>query len=197
MSFLDAETIRLWNYRALHGSAESLTLCRRLMVSYLFSHFFFPCRTQTCRFSGLKIYPGKGMLFIRVDGQQFLFLKQKCKSLFNQRKRPAKLAWTVLYRKQHRKDQEQQVARKKRRTTTRVATRAVAGASLEVIAKKKSEKPEQRKASREAALREIKDRAKKAKADKAADRAAARAAGKATKNVPRGAGKGGAKSTGR
>jgi hypothetical protein len=35
--------------------------------------------------------------------QQFLFLKQKCRSLFLQRKRPAKLAWTVLYRKQHRK----------------------------------------------------------------------------------------------
>lgn len=26
-------------------------------------------RTQTCRFSGLRIYPGKGVLFIRVDGQ--------------------------------------------------------------------------------------------------------------------------------
>lgn len=35
--------------------------------------------------------------------QQFLFLKQKCRALFNQRKRPAKLAWTTLYRKQHRK----------------------------------------------------------------------------------------------
>ena len=61
------------------------------------------CRTQTCRFSGLRIYPGKGMLYVRVDGQQFLFLKQKCKSLFNQRKRAAKIAWTTTYRKQHRK----------------------------------------------------------------------------------------------
>ena len=43
------------------------------------------------------------MLYIRVDGQQILFLKQKCKSLFNQRKRAAKIAWTVTYRKQHRK----------------------------------------------------------------------------------------------
>lgn len=137
------------------------------------------------------------MLFIRVDGQQFLFLKQKCKALFNQRKRPAKIAWTTLYRKQHRKDQEQLVARKKRRASTKVATRSVAGASLEVIAKKKAEKPEARKASREAALREIKERAKKVKADKSAEKAAARAAGKAVKNVPRGAGKGGAKSTGR
>lgn len=35
--------------------------------------------------------------------QQFLFLRKKCRSLHNQRKRPAKLAWTVTYRKQHRK----------------------------------------------------------------------------------------------
>jgi len=130
-------------------------------------HAFGSCRTQTCRFSGLKIYPGRGMLFIRVDGQQFLFLKQKCRALFNQRKRPAKLAWTTTYRRQHRKDQEQQVARKKRRSSARVVTRAVAGASVEVIAKKKAEKPEQRKASREAALRQIKERSKKAKAERA------------------------------
>jgi large subunit ribosomal protein L24e len=26
-------------------------------------------KTQTCRFSGLRIYPGKGILFIRIDGQ--------------------------------------------------------------------------------------------------------------------------------
>lgn len=139
------------------------------------------------------------MLYIRMDGQQFLFLKQKCRSLFMQRKRPAKLAWTTVYRKQHRKDLEAQVARKKRRNTTRIATRAVGGASMEVIAKKKSEKPELRKASREAALREIKDRAKKDKADKATVRTAAKAAGKAAgKSMPRATGgKGGAKNTGR
>ncbi len=35
--------------------------------------------------------------------QQFLYLKQKCKSLHQQRKRPAKIAWTTLYRKAHHK----------------------------------------------------------------------------------------------
>ena len=125
------------------------------------------------------------MLYIRVDGQQLLFLKQKCRSLFNQRKRPAKLAWTATYRKQHRKDQEQMVARKKRRSAARVVNRSVAGASLEVIAKKRAEKPEQRKASREAALREIKERTKKAKSEKTAQKAAARAQGQAAR-VPKG-----------
>lgn len=45
------------------------------------------------------------------------------------------------------------VARKKRRAANRGTTRSIAGASLEVIQKKRAEKPEQRQASREAALR--------------------------------------------
>ncbi|CAL8470921.1 g10463 [Coccomyxa elongata] len=142
-------------------------------------------KTATCRFSGLRIYPGRGILYVRVDGQQYLFLNQKCKSLFAQRKRPAKIAWTVTYRKQHKKDQETQIARKKRRTTTRTQTRSIAGASMEVIAKKRAEKPEVRKASREAALREVKERLKKQKQDKAALKAAEakRGGGKAAKTV--------------
>ena len=59
-----------------------------------------------------------------------------------------------------------EVARKKRRNTGKAAARAIAGVSLEVINKKRSEKPEVRQASREAALREVKERAKKAKAEK-------------------------------
>lgn len=50
-------------------------------------------------------------------------------------------------------DLEAQVARKKRRNVNKSATRSVAGVSMEVIQKKKAEKPEARKASREAALR--------------------------------------------
>lgn len=89
------------------------------------------------------------------------------------------------------------VQRKKRRSSGKGALRSVAGASLEVLAKRRTEKPEARKASREAALREVKERAKKARADKAAARAAAPKHDKVAKNVPRGAGKGGARSTGR
>lgn len=131
--------------------------------------------------------------------QQFLFLHKKCKSLFNQRKRPAKLAWTTTYRKQHRKDQDISVTRRKRRTAAKNVVRSVAGASLEVITKRRTEKPELRKASREATLREIKERARKSKADKSAQREANKAAAKAApvKNVPRGAGGKGSKSTGR
>ncbi|KAK9819774.1 hypothetical protein WJX72_002199 [[Myrmecia] bisecta] len=150
-------------------------------------------KTTTCRFSGLRIYPGRGIIYIKTDGQQWLFINRKAKSLFMQRKRSAKIAWTTVYRKQHKKDLEAQVARKKRRTANRVQARAIVGVSLEVINKRRSEKPEQRKASREAALREVKERAKKTRADKAATKSSDVKKGgpKAAKVMPRSAPKGG------
>ncbi|KAL6758061.1 60S ribosomal protein [Haematococcus lacustris] len=129
-------------------------------------------KTTVCRFSGLRIYPGKGILFVRVDSQQYLFLNKKCKALYNNRLRPAKLAWTVAYRKQHKKDQVSEVQRKKRRNLNKSAARSIVGASLEVINKRRTEKPEVRQASRDAALREVKERAKKAKAEKVAKQGA-------------------------
>ena len=60
-------------------------------------------KTEVCRFSGLKIYPGHGMRLTKTDSQTFLFLNAKCKRLFNLRLRPAKLAWTTQYRKAHKK----------------------------------------------------------------------------------------------
>jgi large subunit ribosomal protein L24e len=66
-----------------------------------------------------------------------------------------------------------EVSRKKRRANTKSQARAIVGASLEVINRKRQEKPEQRQASREAAIREIKERMKKKKAEKAATKVAA------------------------
>ena len=40
-----------------------------------------------------------GELFL----QTYLFLNQKARSMFHQRKRPAKLAWTAQFRKAHKK----------------------------------------------------------------------------------------------
>lgn len=88
-------------------------------------------RTELCRFSGAKIYPGKGIRFVRSDSQVifgslwvsfclltwmyllhhyatlifqvFLFANSKCKRYFHNRLKPAKLTWTAMYRKQHKK----------------------------------------------------------------------------------------------
>ena len=52
-------------------------------------------KTDTCSFSGLRIYPGHGIFFIRGDSKGFKFVNRKVKSLFTQRLNPPKLAWTV------------------------------------------------------------------------------------------------------
>jgi hypothetical protein len=53
-----------WAPRATAGA-----LAAGLVAAWLYKLLVMSCRTQTCRFSGLRIYPGKGVLFIRVDGQ--------------------------------------------------------------------------------------------------------------------------------
>lgn len=108
------------------------------------------------------------MKFVRTDTQIFTFLKSKCRTLFNQRKKPAKLAWTSLYRKQHKKDATSEVTKRKKRGGKATLSRAIAGASLEVIQKKRAEKPEVRQAARDSALREVKERMKKVKVSRIA-----------------------------
>ncbi|KAL4340467.1 hypothetical protein GQ457_08G018660 [Hibiscus cannabinus] len=128
-------------------------------------------KTELCRFSGAKIYPGKGIRFVRSDSQVFLFSNSKCKRYFHNRLKPSKLTWTAMYRKQHKKDIAQEAVKKRRRATKKPYSRSIVGATLEVIQKKRSEKPEVRDAAREAALREIKERIKKTKDEKKAKKA--------------------------
>ncbi|ONM06847.1 60S ribosomal protein L24-2 [Zea mays] len=106
-------------------------------------------KTELCRFSGQKIYPGKGIRFIRADSQVFLFANSKCKRYFHNRLKPAKLTWTAMYRKQHKKDIHAEAVKKRRRATKKPYSRSIVGASLEVIQKKRAEKPEVRDAARD------------------------------------------------
>ncbi|XP_061988006.1 large ribosomal subunit protein eL24 [Rosa rugosa] len=128
-------------------------------------------KTELCRFSGAKIYPGRGIRFIRSDSQVFLFVNSKCKRYFHNRLKPSKITWTAMFRKQHKKDSAQESVKKKRRATKKPYSRSIVGATLEVIQKRRTEKPEVRDAAREAALREIKERIKKTKDEKKAKKA--------------------------
>ncbi|CAL9085971.1 unnamed protein product [Musa textilis] len=147
-------------------------------------------KTELCRFSGAKIYPGKGIRFVRSDSQVFLFANSKCKRYFHNRLKPAKLTWTAMYRKQHKKDIHAEAVKKRRRATKKPYSRSIVGATLEVIQKKRTEKPEVRDAAREAALREIKERIKKTKDEKKAKKAEIMAKTQKTQTkagVPKGA----------
>ena len=117
---------------------------------------------EKCAFSEFNIFPGHGMRFIRRDGTPLFLINAKAKSMVNQRKKPAKLRWTIRWRILNKKGLDSNIAKKRARRAVK-AQRAVVGMSLEEIKKKKLQKPEFRSAQREAALREVKERNKKAK----------------------------------
>ena len=45
----------------------------------------------------------QGKLYVRGDSKIFRFQNGKTESLFLQRKNPRRIAWTTLYRRQHKK----------------------------------------------------------------------------------------------
>merc|ERR1712087_676899 len=127
-------------------------------------------KTDICGFSGLRIYPGHGITYVRTDQKAFKFISCKSKSLFIQRMNPRKIAWTQLYRRMHKKGTMEEAARKKTKRTNKTTTKAVVGASLEVIRAKRNQKPEVRAAAREAALREVKEKIRQSKLLKKAEK---------------------------
>uniref|UniRef100_A0A8R7VBE8 Large ribosomal subunit protein eL24-related N-terminal domain-containing protein n=1 Tax=Triticum urartu TaxID=4572 RepID=A0A8R7VBE8_TRIUA len=106
--------------------------------------------------------------FVCAQNQVFLFSNSKCKRYFHNHLKPAKFTWTARFRKQHKKDIHAEAAKKRWRTTKRPYSRSIVSASLDVIQKKRAEKPEVRDAAREAALRKKKKRIKKTKDEKRA-----------------------------
>merc|ERR1712183_1097894 len=127
-------------------------------------------RTYDDTFSGQKIYPGKGKLFVRSDSKVFRFQNGKTESLFLQRKNPRRIAWTTLYRRQHRKGISEEVAKKRSRRTVK-HQRAIVGASLDVIKERRSQRPEARTAARTAAIKEGKEKKAAAESAKKAEKA--------------------------
>ncbi|KAJ4321077.1 60S ribosomal protein L24 [Fusarium piperis] len=135
-------------------------------------------RTYDDTFSGERIYPGKGKLYIRGDSKIFRFQNGKSESLFLQRKNPRRIAWTVLYRRQHRKGISEEVAKKRSRRAVK-SQRGIVGASLDVIKEKRNIRPEARSAARAQAIQESKEKKQADAAAKKAEKAKlAAAAGK-------------------
>mmetsp|Transcript_4767 Transcript_4767/g.7213 ORF Transcript_4767/g.7213 Transcript_4767/m.7213 type:complete len:128 (+) Transcript_4767:62-445(+) len=117
-------------------------------------------KTDICAFSEFRIYPGHGVKFIRKDGQPITLINSKAKSLYHQRKKPAKLTWTVGWRRLNKKDNKDTSSRTRRRRIQK-RPKAIVGVTLDQLQKKKNEKPAERSAAREAAKREVKERQKK------------------------------------
>ncbi|XP_044756645.1 60S ribosomal protein L24 [Coccinella septempunctata] len=142
-----------------------------------------------CAYSGYKIYPGHGKTLVKVDGKSFTFLNSKCERAHLMRRNPRKVTWTILYRRKHKKGQEEETTKKRTRRTQKFQ-RAIVGASLNDIMAKRNQRPEVRKAQREQAIRAAKEQKKSQKAAKkttAAPKAKAAPKQKAAKNVAKAA----------
>ncbi|KEZ39266.1 hypothetical protein SAPIO_CDS9938 [Scedosporium apiospermum] len=127
-------------------------------------------RTYDDTFSGQRIYPGKGKLYVRGDSKIFRFQNGKSESLFLQRKNPRRIAWTTLYRRQHRKGISEEVAKKRTRRAVK-SQRAIVGASLDVIKERRTMRPEARAAARAEAIAESKEKKQAAASAKKAEKA--------------------------
>ncbi|KAH8926518.1 hypothetical protein BT69DRAFT_1215134 [Atractiella rhizophila] len=98
-------------------------------------------KIEQCSFSGFKIYPGKGKLYVRLDSKVFRFVSSKNESLFLQRKNPRKIAWTTVYRRVHKKGITEEIAKKRSRKTVK-HQRGIVGADMASILKLRNQKPE-------------------------------------------------------
>eukprot|EP00035_Acanthoeca_spectabilis_P019606 m.428960 g.428960 ORF g.428960 m.428960 type:complete len:152 (-) comp16919_c0_seq1:44-499(-) len=130
-------------------------------------------KVEMCMFSGYKIHPGHGKLYTRIDGKSFFYLGRKSASLYLQRKNPRKIAWTVLYRRKHKKNIEHETSKRRVRKVAKTG-RAIANLTQEDVMKRRNEKPDFRKVQREQAIKAAKEKAKTAR-NRA--KAAAKAAG--------------------
>jgi len=110
-----------------------------------------------------------------------IFISGKSAMSYKFKRNPREINWTVLYRRKNKKGVVEQETKKKSRKVAKFQ-RAVAGATLEDIMKKRNQKPEVRKAQREQAIRAAKD-VKKAKAS--TKKPAAKKPAAASKAVPK------------
>lgn len=124
-------------------------------------------KVESCAFSGVKVYPGRGRIFVRGDNRAFRFVNGKTESLFLQRKNPRRLTWTQLYRKMHKKGINEEQAKKRVRRTIK-KQRGIVGATIDVIREKRNQRPEIRAAQRAEALKEVKEKKQKSQSEKKA-----------------------------
>merc|ERR1712180_431578 len=77
---------------------------------------------QLCNYSGLKIHPGHGKTFIRIDGKTYIFLNAKCEAAHLMKRNPREVPWTVLYRRKHKKGIEEESTKKKNPPCSKIPT---------------------------------------------------------------------------
>jgi large subunit ribosomal protein L24e len=112
--------------------------------------------------------------------QLVAFIDQKSRSLYMQKIKAQRLTWTQAWRRRNKKGKVETLSKKKGKRTARIF-KSIQGITIEDIKKRRDAKPDFKKAQREQALREVKEKVKKAatadkkKTDKKAKKATAAA----------------------
>merc|ERR1719197_122487 len=111
-------------------------------------------KTGLCNWSAFKVYPGKGIRYVRADSKVMVFINKKSRASYMRKGNPRKCAWTAVYRRIHHKGQLAGASKKKktRRASKKVETRGIVGASAALLKKKKT-----RRASKKVETRAVKD----------------------------------------
>jgi len=122
-------------------------------------------KTDTCFYTEMRIWPGKGRRLIRRDGKLLSFIDQKSRSLYTQKIKSQRLTWTQAWRRKNKKGKIETASKKKGRRAARIF-KGIQGITIEDIKKRRDAKPDFRKAQRETQAREVKERQKKSKDDK-------------------------------
>merc|ERR1719217_632861 len=88
-------------------------------------------------------------MMVRRDGTPLMVITRKCKSLMNQRKKPAKLVWTQRWRIMNKKGLNEGVAKKRTRRVVKVQRAIVGTRAKDKKAAKQKAKASQPKQSKQ------------------------------------------------
>merc|ERR1711918_59470 len=115
-------------------------------------------KTETCNYSGFRIYPGHGKKFVRSDQKMFTFITAKAAQCQLMKRRNLTTKWTVHYRRINKKGTLEEGERRKKGKKTTPTRRTITGLSEAQELRKNTARPVQKDVQREVALKELKSR---------------------------------------
>merc|ERR1711988_1446124 len=123
------------------------------------SLFAMVVKTETCNYSGFRIYPGHGKRYVRSDQKMFTFITGKTAACQLMKRRNLTTKWTVQYRRINKKGALQEEKKTRRKAKTVVRTREIVGLSTEMLEKKRAARPAAKDTKqRDAVMKELKSR---------------------------------------
>merc|ERR1712070_288072 len=113
-------------------------------------------KTETCSYSGFKVWPGRGKTYVRMDQKMFRFVDGKSRACLLMKRRNLTTKWTAHYRRINKKGISADEA-KKRRSNKKSTTirRDIAGLDPALLAKAKAARPAKKNSAVAAAKKDL------------------------------------------